>query len=245
MGTGKMKKMSRQQQKAVGASMNEAAGKMLTPLEFGASGASLAGIPTSLFGTLGGNPNINSLTNANAIAAQQAATNVGAIGAQQAIQPMGSGVSNDMLDPSGLMATGRFNPAARNIGMGMFGDMGARNRSVLGGIGSALMMHDEEKIKRLEAEIADISENGEDSKFVNEGEDPQDAAFRRKSDIMDEKKKHKSALLHKKDQQHTHEKPKWRKEQEAKFQAEKDSIAAEKARLLKITQARRKEIYGK
>ena len=160
-------------------------------LKFGAGGASIAGIPTSLFGSLGGNPSINALTNADAMAAQQAATNVGAIGAQQAIQPMGSGVSNDMLDPSGLMATGRFNPAARNIGMGMFGDMGARNRSVLGGIGSALMMHDEEKIKRLEAEIADIKANGEDSKFVNEGEDPQRAAFRRQSDIMDEKKKHK------------------------------------------------------
>jgi len=38
MGTGKMKKMSRQQQKAVGASMNEAAGKMLSPLGFGTAG---------------------------------------------------------------------------------------------------------------------------------------------------------------------------------------------------------------
>jgi len=165
--------------------------KMVSPLDFGAGGASLAGIPTSLFGTLGGNPNINSLTNANAIAAQQAATNVGAIGAQQAIQPMGSGVSNDMLDPSGLMATGRFNPAARNIGMGMFGDMGARNRSVLGGIGSALMMHDQSKIDRLEAEIADIRENKSDSKFVNEGEDYQEAITDRQSDVMEEKKKHK------------------------------------------------------
>ena len=54
-----------------------------------------------------------------------------------------------------------------------------------------------------------------------------------------------TALMHKKDQQHSHEKPKWKKEQEAKFQAEKDSIAAEKARLFKITQERRKKIYGK
>ena len=73
------------------------------------------------------------------------------------------------------------------MGMGMFGSRPGRNRSLYP---SALMAHDEGKIKRLEAEIADITENGEDSKFVNEGEDPQDAAFRRKSDILDEKKKH-------------------------------------------------------
>ena len=160
-------------------------------LKFGAGGASIAGIPTSLFGSLGGNPSINALTNADAMAAQQSAAGQANLAMQAAAQPQGSGIDNDMLDPSGLVGRGRFNPAARSIGMGMFGDMGARNRSLLGGIGSAFMMHDEEKIKRLEAEIADITENGEDSKFVNQGEDPQEAAFRRKSDILDEKKKHK------------------------------------------------------
>ena len=160
-------------------------------LKFGAGGASIAGIPTSLFGSLGGNPSINALTNADAMAAQQSAADQANLAMQNAAQPIGSGVDNDMLDPSGLVGRGRFNPAARSIGMGMFGDMGARNRSLLGGIGSAFMMHDEEKIKRLQAEIDDIKSNGEDSKFVNEGEDPQDAAFRRQSDILDEKKKHK------------------------------------------------------
>ena len=194
MGTGKMKKMSRQQQKAVGASMNEAAGKMLTPLEFGAGGASIAGIPTSLFGALGGNPSINALTNANAMAAQQTAANQANLAMQAAAQPVGSGaisdISQNVMDAS--MPT--FDPAAKMAGMGIFGARGARNRSLFGrkgGLASAFMMHDEEKIKRLEAEIADIRANGEDSKFVNEGEDPQRAAFRRQSDIMDEKKKHK------------------------------------------------------
>jgi hypothetical protein len=41
------------------------------------------------------------------------------------------------------------------------------------------------------------------------------------------------------------QKPKWRVESEKKFQAKKDSIATEKARLLEITKARRKKIYGK
>lgn len=38
--------------------------------------------------------------------------------------------------------------------------------------------------------------------------------------------------------------PQWRKEHNEKFQAKKDAIAAEKARLLKITQQRREETYG-
>tara|TARA_R100001510_G_scaffold57567_1_gene66197 strand:- start:2811 stop:3293 length:483 start_codon:yes stop_codon:yes gene_type:complete len=99
-------------------------------IKFGAGGASVVGIPTSLFGSLGGNPSINSLTNANAIAAQTAASNQANLAMQAAAQPTGSGVINDMLDPSGIVGTGRFNPTAKNIGMGIFGDMGARNRSL-------------------------------------------------------------------------------------------------------------------
>ena len=192
MGTGKMKKMSRQQQKAVGASMNEAAGKMLTPLEFGAGGASIAGIPTGMFGSLGANPSINSLTNANAMAAQEAAARQINQGAQAAVQPMGSGIVFDNVEDN-TFARGRFNPSAQNVAMSMFGDLAGRSRSVLGGqgMGNPFMMHDEEKIKRFEAEIADINENGEDSKFVNEGEDYQEAITDRQSDILTEKKKHK------------------------------------------------------
>ena len=99
-------------------------------LKFGAGGASIAGIPTSLFGSLGGNPSINALTNADAMAAQSAAGQAN-LAMQAAAQPQGSGIDNDMLDPSGLVGRGRFNPAARSIGMGMFGDMGARNLSLI------------------------------------------------------------------------------------------------------------------
>ena len=41
-----------------------------------------------------------------------------------------------------------------------------------------------------------------------------------------------------------HQKPKWKIEQEAKFQAKKDAIAKEKARLLEITRKRREKTYG-
>ena len=161
-------------------------------LKFGAGCASIAGIPTGMFGSLGANPSINSLTNANAMAAQEAAARQINQGAQAAVQPMGSGIVFDNVEDN-TFARGRFNPSAQNVAMGMFGDIAGRSRSLLGGqgMGNPFMMHDEEKIKRLEDEIADIKANGEDSKFVNEGEDPQDAAFRRQSDILDEKKKHK------------------------------------------------------
>ena len=41
-----------------------------------------------------------------------------------------------------------------------------------------------------------------------------------------------------------HETPKWKKEHNEKFQAKKDAIAAEKARLLEITRKRREKTYG-
>jgi hypothetical protein len=41
-----------------------------------------------------------------------------------------------------------------------------------------------------------------------------------------------------------HEKPQWKIEQEAKFEAEKAAHKAEKARLLEITRKRREKIYG-
>ncbi len=122
MGTGKMKKMSRQQQKAVGASMNEAAGKMLSPLGFGTAG---------LFGSMGGNQMINSLTNANAMAAQQAAAQQAAARAQNT---MGGGGMNDYSQP---IMTGSLDPMTQQIGLGMFGSANARQRALAG---SGLMM---------------------------------------------------------------------------------------------------------
>jgi len=91
-------------------------------------------------------------------------------------------------DMSQQVMTGSFDPLTQQIGMGIFGDQNARNMAVRG---SGIMMHDEEKIKRLEAEISDIQANGENSKFVNEGEDYQEAITDRQSDILEEKKKHK------------------------------------------------------
>jgi len=80
--------VSDEQRKAVHASKAEAAGKMLSPV--------------SMFGSMGANPNINFLTNANALAAQQLA--------QQNVAPM---------------QQPQVNPA-----MGIFGNADARNRSL-------------------------------------------------------------------------------------------------------------------
>tara|TARA_R110002020_G_scaffold74970_1_gene191231 strand:- start:5623 stop:6174 length:552 start_codon:yes stop_codon:yes gene_type:complete len=102
MGTGKMKKMSRQQQKAVGASMNEAAVKMLTPL--------------NMFGSMGGNQMINSLTNANALAQQQIANN--------------TGVGVNSTNYSQPAMTGNMDPMAQQYGLGMFGNVNARQAAV-------------------------------------------------------------------------------------------------------------------
>tara|TARA_Y100001937_G_scaffold125346_1_gene191964 strand:+ start:71 stop:499 length:429 start_codon:yes stop_codon:yes gene_type:complete len=80
--------VSDEQRKASHASQAEAASKMLSPV--------------SMFGSMGANPNINFLTNANALAAQQLA--------QQNVAPM----QQPQVTPS----------------MGIFGDADARNRSL-------------------------------------------------------------------------------------------------------------------
>ena len=159
MGTGKMKKMSRQQQKAVGASMNEAAGKMLSPLDFGAIG-SIA----SMFGSMGNNPSINSLTNANALAAQQAAAGQANLAMQAAAQPAGSGMVMDASMPT-------FDPSAQMAGMGVFGARGARNRSLFP---SAIMAHKDEQVKakkdRIEEIRADYEEERKEGDFYEDEE---------------------------------------------------------------------------
>ena len=71
--------------------------------------------------------------------------------------------------------------------MGIFGSRNARRRALMG---TPLMGHDEALVERIESEIKDIKANGEDSKFLNEGEDPQDAVYERQSRIAQEKKKH-------------------------------------------------------
>ena len=162
MGTGKMKKMSRQQQKAVGASMNEAAGKMLSPLGFGTAG---------LFGSMGGNQMINSLTNANAMAAQQAAMS-------QAQNTIGGGGMNDYSQP---IMTGSLDPMTQQIGMGMFGGMNARQRAVAGSglmMGSPLDSHTDAHIKKQA-----------NRKAKQTGGDAQEIYYEMKSDQMEKEKK--------------------------------------------------------
>ena len=141
----------------------------------------------SMFGSMGSNPSINALTNANALAAQQAAASQVNAGAQAAAQPQGSGMIGDLSQNVMDASMPTFDPAAQIAGMGIFGAKGGRNRSLYP---SAIMAHDEELIKNLKSEITDIKANGEDSKFLNEGEDPQDAVYERQSRISQEKKKH-------------------------------------------------------
>jgi len=157
-----MKKMSRQQQKAVGASMNEAAGKMLSPLGFGTAG---------LFGSMGGNQMINSLTNANAMAAQQAAMS-------QAQNTMGGGGMNDYSQP---IMTGNLDPMTQQIGMGMFGGMNARQRAVAGSglmMGSPLDSHTDAHMKKQA-----------NRKAKQTGGDAQEIYYEMKSDQMEKDKK--------------------------------------------------------
>ena len=86
--------------------------------------------PASMFGSMGANPNINFLTNANALAAQQSA--------QQNVAPL--------------------QQPQVNAAMGVFGDVGARNRSLYP---SALMSHNAEKIKQLQKQIQEAKARGE------------------------------------------------------------------------------------
>ena len=61
-------------------------------IKFGAIG----NIASGMFGMMGNNPSINALTNANAMAAQQAAAGQANLAMQGAAQPTGSGMVGDM-----------------------------------------------------------------------------------------------------------------------------------------------------
>lgn len=120
------------------------------PLNFGVSG---------IFGRMGQNPSINALTNANAIASQQAA-----MGNSMMAKP----------DMSQQIMTGSFDPLTQQIGMGIFGDQNARNMAVRG---SGIMMHDDVQAK-IQAKKAEIE------KAKSEKGDP-DIVYELKSDLMD------------------------------------------------------------
>ncbi len=153
-----------------------------SPLKFGAIGAI-----GSMFGTMGNNQMINSLTNANALAAQQAAARQVNRNAMGAAQPVGSGASgvggnNDLsqMVMDGSMST--FDPAAQQAGMGIFGSRDARNRALYP---SAIMMHDDVQ-KQIDAKKEEIK------KAKAEGGDP-DIVFELQSDLMDLEKELKTA----------------------------------------------------
>ena len=84
---------------------------------------------------------------------------------------------------------------------------------------------------------ADVSETMIDPTEVNE-------SMMGENDVV----KDQTALMMKKsplnEHKAGHEMPKWKKEANEKFQAKKDKIAAEKARLLEITRKRREKTYG-
>jgi hypothetical protein len=91
------------------------------PLNFGALMT-----PSSMFGSMGNNQMINSLSNANAIAAAQAQQ------AASSMQPQGSGIT-DMSNVNGLTGVANqqiktppsiFNPNSQAAAMGMFGGSG-------------------------------------------------------------------------------------------------------------------------
>ena len=127
------------------------------PLKFGTAG---------LFGSMGGNQMINSLTNANAMAA-----------AQQARNTMGGGM-NDYSQP---IMTGSLDPMTQQIGLGMFGGAGARQRAIAGSglmMGSPLDSHTDAHMKKQA-----------NRKAKQTGGDAQEIYYEMKSDQMEKEKK--------------------------------------------------------
>ena len=140
-----------------------------SPVKFGALRSIGSAIGRGVFGSMGQNPNINALTNANAMAAAQQR----AASRAQNIQPLGSGTSYRP-DVSQQVMTGSFDPMTQQVGMGIFGDQNARNMAVRG---SGIMMHDDVQAK-IQAKKAEIE------KAKSEKGDP-DIVYELKSDLMD------------------------------------------------------------
>ena len=114
---------------------------------------------------MGGNQMINSLTNANAMAAQQATMS-------QAQNTMSGGGMNDYSQP---IMTGSLDPMTQQIGLGMFGGINARQRALAG---SGLMKHTDQHLKRQAKKKADET-----------GGDEQEIYYEMKSDQMEKEKK--------------------------------------------------------
>tara|TARA_Y100001937_G_scaffold19029_1_gene26283 strand:+ start:697 stop:1179 length:483 start_codon:yes stop_codon:yes gene_type:complete len=143
-------------------------------IKFGVSG---------LFGMMGNNPSINALTNANAMAAQQAAATQINRNTMNAAQPIGSGASgmvanNDLSQMVMDASMPTFDPSAQMMGMGMFGARPGRNRSLYP---SALMAHD-----KLSAELKDLEDRKQE--LIEEFGVGSDPVLEQESRIMDKKR---------------------------------------------------------
>ena len=93
----------------------------------------------------------------------------------------------EMLANAGNMNT--FNPMAQNMGMGIFGDSMARNRSLTPNYGSAFFAHKDERVKEIKARIEEIRADYEEER--KEGEFYEDREYTKLSqELKDIEKEH-------------------------------------------------------
>ena len=93
----------------------------------------------------------------------------------------------EMLANAGNMNT--FNPMAQNMGMGIFGDSMARNRSLTPNYGSAFFAHKDERVKEIKARIQEIRADYEEER--KEGEFYEDREYTKLSqELKDIEKEH-------------------------------------------------------
>ena len=79
----------------------------------------------------------------------------------------------EMLANAGNINT--FDPMAQNMGMGIFGDSMARNRSLTPNYGSAFFAHKDERVKEIKARIQEIRADYEEER--KEGEFYEDREY--------------------------------------------------------------------
>ena len=93
----------------------------------------------------------------------------------------------EMLANAGNINT--FDPMAQNMGMGIFGDSMARNRSLTPNYGSAFFAHKDEKVKEIKARIEEIRADYEEER--KEGEFYEDREYTKLSqELKDIEKEH-------------------------------------------------------
>jgi hypothetical protein len=93
----------------------------------------------------------------------------------------------DMLANAGNINT--FDPMAQNMGMGIFGDPMARNRSLTPNYGSAFFAHKDEQVKKIKDRIEEIRADYEEER--KEGEFYEDREYTKLSQqLKDIEKEH-------------------------------------------------------